>query len=143
MNCFVSSYLSWTNWVNSGKFMDNCWILCQVMADKENFYNDLIIINLYQKYQKTFVLVGTEGVFFQCKLFQNFNCTPSPYSGNRSKWAFARVKSRIIRYLSHANFSALNPHEANIYGTFWNSATLHEWKPHQWNPQEPRTQCTV
>ena len=34
------------------------------MADKENFYNDLIIINLYQKYQKTFVLVGTEGVFF-------------------------------------------------------------------------------
>ena len=39
--------ISWTNWVNSGKFMDNCWISCQVMADIENFYDDLIIINLY------------------------------------------------------------------------------------------------
>ena len=27
--------------------MDNYWILCQVMADMEKFYNDLIIINLY------------------------------------------------------------------------------------------------
>ena len=26
-------FRSWTNWVNSGKFMDNCWIWCQVMAD--------------------------------------------------------------------------------------------------------------
>ena len=26
-------FISWTNWVNSGKFMDNCWISCQVMAD--------------------------------------------------------------------------------------------------------------
>ena len=25
-------FISWTNWVNSGKFMDNCWISCQVMA---------------------------------------------------------------------------------------------------------------
>ena len=24
---------SWTNWVNSGNFMDNGWISCQVMAD--------------------------------------------------------------------------------------------------------------
>ena len=47
MNCFVSSYLSWTNLVDSGKFMDNCWISCQFMADMENFYDDLIIINLY------------------------------------------------------------------------------------------------
>ena len=43
MNCFVS----WTNWVNSGKFMDNCWISCQVMADMKKVYNNLIIINLY------------------------------------------------------------------------------------------------
>ena len=40
-------FMSWTNWVNSGKFMDNCWILCQVMADMEKFYGNLIIINLY------------------------------------------------------------------------------------------------
>ena len=26
-------FISWTNWVNSGKFMDKCWISCQVMAD--------------------------------------------------------------------------------------------------------------
>ena len=26
-------FISWTNWVNSGKFMDNCWISCLVMAD--------------------------------------------------------------------------------------------------------------
>ena len=39
-------FISWTNWVNSGKFMDNRWISCQIMADMENVYNDLIIINL-------------------------------------------------------------------------------------------------
>ena len=27
--------------------MDNCRISCQVMADREIFYNDLMIINLY------------------------------------------------------------------------------------------------
>ena len=40
-------FISWTNWVNSGKSMDNCWISCQVMADMENFYDDLMIINLH------------------------------------------------------------------------------------------------
>ena len=33
--------------VNSGKFMDNCWISCQVMANMKKVYDDLIIINLY------------------------------------------------------------------------------------------------
>ena len=41
-------FISWTNWVNSGKFMDNCWISCQVMADMKKVYDDLIIINLYE-----------------------------------------------------------------------------------------------
>ena len=27
--------------------MNNCWIACQVMANMEKVYNDLIIINLY------------------------------------------------------------------------------------------------
>ena len=40
-------FISWTNLVNSGKFMDNCWISCQVMADMKKVYDDLIIINLY------------------------------------------------------------------------------------------------
>ena len=40
-------FISWTNWVNSGKFMDNCWISCQVTADMKKVYDDLIIINLY------------------------------------------------------------------------------------------------
>ena len=40
-------FIRWTNWVNSGKFMDNCWISCQVMADMKKVYDDLIIINLY------------------------------------------------------------------------------------------------
>ena len=39
-------FISWTNWVNTGEFMDNCWIPCQVMADVKKVYNDLIIINL-------------------------------------------------------------------------------------------------
>ena len=43
----VCQFIRWTNWVNSGKFMDNGWISCQVMADMEKFYDDLIIINLY------------------------------------------------------------------------------------------------
>ena len=42
----ICQFISWTNWVNSGKFMDNCWILCQVMADMKKVYDDLIIINL-------------------------------------------------------------------------------------------------
>ena len=42
-------FISWTNWVYSGKFLYNCWISCQVMADMENFYNDLILFNLYSK----------------------------------------------------------------------------------------------
>ena len=41
-------YISWTNWVNSGKFMDYCWVSCQVIADMKIFYDDLIIINLYE-----------------------------------------------------------------------------------------------
>ena len=40
-------FISWTNWVNSGKFMDNCWISCQVMADMKKVYDNLIIVNLY------------------------------------------------------------------------------------------------
>ena len=42
-------FISWTNWVNSSKFMDNCWISCQVMADMKKVYDDLMIINLYMK----------------------------------------------------------------------------------------------
>ena len=42
-------FISWTNWVNSGKVMDNCWISCQVMADMKKVYNNLIIINLYKQ----------------------------------------------------------------------------------------------
>ena len=40
-------FISWTNFVNSGKFMNNWWISCQVMADMKKIYDDLIIINLY------------------------------------------------------------------------------------------------
>ena len=68
-------FISWTNWVNSAKFMDNFWILCHfvscglcipfqksqpqqpIILQKiaqhpmhvfmENIYDDLIIINLY------------------------------------------------------------------------------------------------
>ena len=32
--------------------MDNCRISCQVMADMEKYYNDLIIINLYACYSR-------------------------------------------------------------------------------------------
>ena len=43
-------FISWTNWVNPGEFMDNCWILCQgmriIMPDIEKIYDVLIIINL-------------------------------------------------------------------------------------------------
>ena len=39
-------FIIWTNWVNSGKLMDNCCISCQVMADMKKVWDDLIIINL-------------------------------------------------------------------------------------------------
>ena len=44
-------FISWTIWVNSGKFMDNCWISCQAMADMKKVYDDLIIINLYDLFR--------------------------------------------------------------------------------------------
>ena len=40
-------FISWTNWENSVKFRDNCWISCQVVADMKKVYDDLITINLY------------------------------------------------------------------------------------------------
>ena len=40
-------FISWTNWVNSLKFMVNCWVSCQVMADMKDNYNNLKIIHLY------------------------------------------------------------------------------------------------
>ena len=30
-------FISWTNWLNSGKSMDNCWLSCQVMAVIKKF----------------------------------------------------------------------------------------------------------
>ena len=36
-DCFLVHKLN--KWVNSGKFMDNCWISCQVMADMKKVYN--------------------------------------------------------------------------------------------------------
>ena len=49
-------FISWTNWVNAGKFMGNCWISCQVMADMEKVYENLIIINLYNiKYWQSMI----------------------------------------------------------------------------------------
>ena len=41
-------FISWTNWVNSGKFMDNCWISCRVMAGMNKVYDHLTIIKLYK-----------------------------------------------------------------------------------------------
>ena len=40
-------FISWTNWVNSSKFNDNCWTSYQVMAGLNKVYDDFIIINLY------------------------------------------------------------------------------------------------
>ena len=48
LHAVFCQFISWTNWVNSGKFMDNCWISCQVMAGIEKVYDDLIIVNLYR-----------------------------------------------------------------------------------------------
>ena len=47
----IFQFISSTNRVNSGKFMDNCWISCQIMAGMKKVYKDLIIINLYQLVQ--------------------------------------------------------------------------------------------
>ena len=42
----LCQFISWTNWVDSGKFMDNCLISWQVMAGMKKVYDNLIIINL-------------------------------------------------------------------------------------------------
>ena len=60
----VCQFISWTNWVNSGKFMDSCWISCQVMAYMKKVYDNLIIINLYYS------------VYLEiCINYSNFNST--------------------------------------------------------------------
>ena len=48
--------ISWTNWVNSGKFMDNCWISCQVMADMKKKCDYIIIINLHVLFSFLFLI---------------------------------------------------------------------------------------
>ena len=40
-------FVIWAKFGNSGKSLDNFWISCQVMADMEKFYDNLMIINLY------------------------------------------------------------------------------------------------
>ena len=39
-------FKSWTNWVNSGKFVDNFCVSCQNMDDMKKVCDNLIIINL-------------------------------------------------------------------------------------------------
>ena len=43
----VCQFISWSKG-KIGKFMDNSWISCQVMADVKKVYDDLININLYK-----------------------------------------------------------------------------------------------
>ena len=43
----ICQFISWTNLVNSGTFMDNCWISCQVTADMKKVYDNPMIINPY------------------------------------------------------------------------------------------------
>ena len=70
-------FISWTNWVNSGKFMDNCWISCQVMADMKKVYDDLIIINLYYVHCRSVVPGGAGGAMahpdFGRSVYPSFN----------------------------------------------------------------------
>ena len=50
LRALFCQFISWTNLVNSGKFMDNCWTLRQVMGDMKKVYNHLIVINLCKLY---------------------------------------------------------------------------------------------
>ena len=52
-------FRSWTNWVNFSKFMDNCWISCQVTADMKKVYDHLIVINLQAEIPFSFGLHRT------------------------------------------------------------------------------------
>ena len=62
---FFCQFISWTNWVNSGKFMNNCWISCQVMADMKKVYDDLIIINLLSIFSNFSCIFLNNNTFFQ------------------------------------------------------------------------------
>ena len=64
-------FISWTNWVNFGKFMDNCWISCQVMADMKKVYDDVIIINLYSCHRNSYILYS-QSTFFGNDNNRNF-----------------------------------------------------------------------
>ena len=70
----VCQFISWTNWVNSGRFMNNYWISCQVMANMKKVYDDLIIIN---QYPKLFIFV----------IFQARIC-----SSGHSRWSWGSLR---------------------------------------------------
>ena len=84
-------FISWTNWVNSGEFMENCWISCQVMADMENFYDDLRIINLYRFSSEQLKSSSTN------RVFENNQTKIS----NLTRWKL------IYKSFLYADFSAL------------------------------------
>ena len=73
-------FISWTNWVNSGEFMDNCWISCQVMADMKKDYDHLMIINLYLpcfcnvgRSSTCIEIVSYSGTFYYSNSHQKYN----------------------------------------------------------------------
>ena len=46
LHMLFCQFINWTNWVNSGEFMDNCFISCHDMAEMKKVYNDLLITNM-------------------------------------------------------------------------------------------------
>ena len=67
MNCFFQ-FISWTDWVNAGKFLDNCWISWQIMADMKEVYDNLII-----KAHKTCFACQSISILFIVLLMYNFD----------------------------------------------------------------------
>ena len=83
-------FISWTNWVNSGKFMDNCWISCQVMADMKKVYDDLIIINLY--HMRSAKAHDDLAIFLNVKIYIFLVLWKT------EKWALTFLKSNLKKF---------------------------------------------
>ena len=70
----LQNFVAFSEYMNF-KFMDNCWISCQVMADMKKVYDNLIIINLYlpfygiQKNKTNQILKGLYSVCMACIIF--------------------------------------------------------------------------
>ena len=113
-------FRSWTNLVNSGKFMDNCWISCQVIADMKKSFKTISWLLICT--QLTFHGYMFHGNAIVCgKRFFSFRkyfiplCAIIAYVTN-SQWGRENFIADILKLFSHQSLSRNHVLEMHVRG---------------------------